>query len=248
MPACPSPPPEPFTWGAYGRLLDLALAAGYAFTTFDRLGEPGPGRRLWLRHDIDYDLAAVGPVADIEARCGARATYFFQTHCLFYDVGTAEGRRVVRDVLARGHALGLHFDATQVPGDADVLAGVESAASWLEDTFGQRVAAVSFHMPTHRPVRHLVLRGGRVNTYAPLFFDRVAYVSDSNQDWRGKDLEDVLANQRPPALQVLTHPEWWRARFTPMLTILHELAARLGLDVERDILTPEQRVRLGRAA
>src|SRR5439155_9983657 len=125
---------------------------------------------------------------------------------------------------------------------------VEQAALDLEASFAAPVHAVSFHMPTHRPVRHLTPRNGRLNTYAPLFFDRIAYVSDSNQNWRGKDLAAVLTRERPAALQLLTHPVWWRPRFTAMLTVLRELADRLGLDLETDILTPEQRALLNRPA
>jgi hypothetical protein len=243
MPPCSAPPPEPFTWAQYAGYLDLARANGYAFATFDEPlpGPAEPARRVLLRHDIDYDLAAVPPIAGLEADRGIRATYFYQTRCRFYDLARPDAAARVRAVLDRGHALGLHFDATEIAGDDAALAGVETAARELEDRFGTRVAAVSFHMPTHRPVRHLVPHGGRINTYGPVFFDRVAYVSDSNQQWRGKDLADVLARQRPAVVQVLTHPVWWRPTYTPLLTILRELADRLGLDVARDILSPEQR-------
>jgi hypothetical protein len=141
----------------------------------------------------------------------------------------------------------LHFDATALADDAVVVDAVEHAATKLERTFGVIVPAVSFHMPTRRPVSHLLLGGGRINTYGPRFFQELEYVSDSNQDWRGKDLGRVLTEQHPRALQVLTHPIWWRERYTPFEAVLRELAGRLGLDLERDILTTEQRVLLGRA-
>jgi hypothetical protein len=241
------PPAEPFTRRAYAAYLDLALREAYAFQGFDVLGRPGgrpTGRFILLRHDIDYDLGAVAPISQLEAERGIRATYFFQRRCPFYSLDDPGAPEAVAAVLRDGHFLGLHFDATAIAADAQVVEEVERCADWLEATFGARVSAVSFHMPTHRPVKHLNLQGGRVNTYAPVFFEQIEYVSDSNQNWRGKDLARVLVEPRSEALQILTHPVWWRERFTPLLTILQELAARLHLDLERDILTPEQRLLL----
>ena len=94
-------------------------------------------------------------------------------------------------------------------------------------------------MPTHRPVKHLALRGGRINTYSPAFFERVEYVSDSNQHWRGKDLARILG--RRPTVAGIDAPGLVAQDYTPFMTILEALAARLGLNVETDILTPERR-------
>jgi hypothetical protein len=250
MPTCDVSPPEPFTRRAYAGYLAKALAEGYAFESFavaQRSEGLPPHRFILLRHDIDYDPEAVPPISRLERERGVRATYFFQVRCPFYSLDDPAARRVVTSVIADGHFLGLHFDATAVPDDERVREEVEREAAWLEDTFGVEVAAVSFHMPTHRPVGHLTLPGGRVNTYAPLFFERIEYVSDSNQNWRGKDLAVILGQRRPEALQLLTHPILWQERFTPLRSLLQEVAARRGLDLERDVLTPEQRLLLGQA-
>jgi hypothetical protein len=248
------PPPdtgEPFTRRAYAAYLDLALANGYSFESFSRLPEllqRDERTVCFLRHDIDYDPGCVPPISAIEAERGVRATYFFQTACPFYRADDDKVATVIRDVLRAGHWLGLHFDATKTPDDERVLDEVDAAAAELESRFGAPVRAVSFHMPTHRPVRHLRLRGERINTYAPAFFDHVEYVSDSNQNWRGKDLGRILSEARPRLLQVLTHPVWWRDTYTPFLMLLEELAGRLGMDVGGDILTPEQRALLSNPA
>jgi hypothetical protein len=240
----PADAPEPFTWRAYAACLDLALANGYSFEPFERLAElrlGSTGRHLLLRHDIDYDPRRALALSQIERQRRVGATYFFQLNCPFYDLASRKNQDVVRVVLGMGHWLGLHFDATRLAEDERVLDEVEHAAERLEALFGVPVRAVSFHLPTHRPVRHLVLHQGRINTYSPAFGEGVEYISDSNQNWKGKDLAHLLSVERPRLLQLLIHPEWWRERRTSLRRILEEIADDTGLDVETDILTPEQR-------
>ena len=81
--------------------------------------------------------------------------------------------------------MGLHFDATRIPEDNDVVERVERMADELEGRFGWPLQR-SFHMPTYRPVKHLKLGNNRINAYGPLFFEKIENMSDSNQDWRGK--------------------------------------------------------------
>ncbi len=105
--------------------------------------------------------------------------------------------------------------------------------------FSRTVRAVSFHMPGRRPVDHLDLPSDLINTYAPRFFGEIGYVSDSNQNWRGVDLEDVLRRHAHDRLQLLIHPFWWRPLPGTMRSKMHGLADELGVDMH-DIVTPEQ--------
>lgn len=243
MPASTPLSPEPFTHAAYARLLESAIASGYRFETFDvvRNAKPAwPTPMALLRHDIDYDPRRVEVIAAIERDRGARATYFFQDDSLYYRLDDPATHAVVRSVLQMGHALGLHFDATRIASDARVIEAVESTATKLEDRFGVSIEAVSFHMPTRRPVGHLALSRDRVNAYAPKFFSELEYASDSNQNWRGKDVDAIFREHRPPAIQVLTHPIWWRERFTPFIEVMRELSAYLKVPLDA-LITPEQR-------
>lgn len=238
-------PPE-FTYAAYAAMLDAAIAAGYRFASFEEAAAPTADPIILLRHDIDYDPRFVAPISRIEADRGVRATYFFQRDSRFYAAEAPVTAAAIQQVLADGHWLGQHVDATEIPNDADVLRAVESQCQAQEQRFlptGQRIRAVSFHMPTRRPVGHLQLPGDRINTYAPIFFTDIEYASDSNQHWRGRDILHTIA-RRPRALQVLTHPIWWRDIFRPARAILHDLAAHLGIPIH-DIVTPEQEALLG---
>jgi hypothetical protein len=79
-----------------------------------------------------------------------------------------------------------------------------------------------------RPVGHLELGEHRINTYAPRFFREIGYLSDSNQNFRGKDPETELRNAG--RLQFLTHPTLWSGR--SLREILEEQATRLGTTVD----------------
>jgi hypothetical protein len=235
--------PRPFTWRYYAACLDAAQAAGYRFVSFgdteDSDNLPVPPFIL-LRHDIDYEPDYVIPLAEQEVQRNIAATYFFQTDSRFYRLESPRVTAVVRHILACGHRLGLHFDASGIPDDGEVVRRVEEVAQRLEARFERAVEAVSFHTPTYRAVGHLRLARGRINAYGPVFFGPVEYVSDSNQDFRGKDVLDLLRNARARRLQLLIHPFWWRREYSAMEHKLEEMARHRGLALG-DVLTTEQR-------
>lgn len=237
--------PPPFTWHAYDLCLQAALQTGYRFLGFPQVaGSALPEERcILLRHDIDYEPRWALPISSIEAQRDIRATYFFQADSKFYSLKSRDARAVVEQVLGHGHWVGLHFDATGIANDQEVLARVEQQARALEQDFGTPVEAVSFHMPSYRPVGHLQLKNGRVNTYAPVFFEKIEYVSDSNQDWRDKNLVDMFHSGKYWHIQLLTHPIWWRKEYSTLGVKMQELADQRRVAVA-DIVTAEQQALL----
>ena len=231
-----------FTLDAYKVYLRLAKDLGYSFGLFpDWLSGSDPSElTLLIRHDIDYSAAHVPAMSAAENEHGARSTYCLQTDSPYYSYSAVETKEAVRSLLEDGHSLGLHFDATQIPVDAQVVDLVTVASEKLEYEFGCRIEAVSFHMPGRRPVGNLILAPGLINTYAPIFFDQLQYVSDSNQNWRGADLQKILTAKSGRAIQLLIHPIWWQSRPGGMLTRLRALADEIGTPVEA-ILTDGQR-------
>jgi hypothetical protein len=217
------------TFDDYGRLVALGPPA-FRFT--DEL----PERALLLRHDIDDRPMWIEPMARVEAERGAVSTYCLQVRSRFYELDD-EADRAVRVLRECGHELGLHFDSSDMTSDDEVAEGVAREARLLEDRYDVPVRVVSFHMPGVRPVGHLELGAGLVNTYAPRFFTEIAYLSDSNQNWRGKDPEAELRSAR--RIQFLTHPTLWSGR--RLREILEEQAARLGTTVD-ELATDDQRV------
>ena len=230
-----------FTLDEYRRYLSLAVAEGYSFVSFESLddGHQPTGPEILLRHDVDYAPKYLPAMAAIEADLGVRATYCLHVDSPWYSPETPDNRAAISETLDGGHWLGLHFDASSIESDRDVLSGVTEQANRLGDLFTQTVRAVSFHMPGRRPVDHLELPGDLINTYAARFFTEIGYVSDSNHNWRGVDLHDVLTQQAHNRLQLLIHPFWWRPLPGTMRRKMHDLAVELGVDMH-EIVTPEQ--------
>jgi len=216
------------TFEEYGRLIALGPPSV-------RFADELPERALLLRHDIDDRPKWIEPMARVEAECGAVSVYCLQVRSRFYALDD-EADRAVRTLLECGHELGLHFDSSAMTSDAEVLEGVVREAALLEARYETPVRVVSFHMPGVRPVGHIALPAPLINTYAPRFFGEIAYLSDSNQSWRGKDPATEL--RRAARIQFLTHPTLWSGR--PLRAILEEQAARLGTTVE-ELATDDQK-------
>jgi len=148
-------------------------------------------------------------LAHIEADAGVRATYFLNLHSPYYNALESDVAERVREILALGHELGLHFDPSFDTSRGAVAAlAVERAL--LEDVFGVQVASFSLHNP--------VIAGwsadadevaGMVNAYGRGLRERFAYCSDSHGVWRHRRLHDVVEEASDERLHVLTHPEWW---------------------------------------
>src|SRR3984893_221546 len=201
-----------FTLEEYRHYLELALAHGYRFVGFESLDEARAhgSPEILLRHDVDYAPKFMPPMAAIEAQLGVRATYCVHVDSRWYSIEEPGNQQAIATTLDAGHWLGLHFDASSIEADRQARERVAEQARRLGQAFSREVRAVSFHMPGRRRVDHLALPGGLINSYEARFFVDIGYASDSNQNWRGVDLEDVLRRRAHDRLQLLIHPFWWR--------------------------------------
>lgn len=199
-----------FTRDNYRRLLRLGKGR-YPLGSYAELDLNG--RFILWRHDLDGSVHAAEKMAQIEHEEGIKATYFLLPHCQFYNLFERDSRDRVRNILALGHDIGLHFEA-DFHGIADV-ARLEAALTmerrWLEDLFGVPIRVFSFHDPAEFALScRAICYAGMINCYADAFQTKVGYCSDSNGYWRHRRLEDVLTAGTDERLQVLTHPEWWQ--------------------------------------
>jgi len=204
-----------FTRTRYRELIQLARQH-YTFIRYT--DTPGAQPSVWWRHDVDFSVHAALRMAEIEAEEGCRATYFLLLRSQFYNLLEKPVVDRVRDILALGHDIGLHFDAGfyELTAEAQLEEPLSFERSVLLKTFDRPIAAFAFHNPGS--FTETCLGGsyaGMVNVYSSYFRSEVGYVSDSNGYWRHQSLPEVLAARQHDRLQALTHPEWWQETAMP---------------------------------
>jgi hypothetical protein len=206
---------EDFTEAHYRQLLRAAKAS-YGFADYVEI--PWGTRFVLWRHDLDYSINRALRLAQIEAEESVAATYFVNPHSDFYNPFELRQAQCLKHILSLGHSIGLHFDATfhNIQDEAQLHCKVEQEGRWLQETFGVRPVAFSFHNPV---AAHLQCDadsyGGLINCYSQRFKSEINYCSDSNGYWRFRRLHDVLSEGTDPCLQVLTHPGWWQVNPMP---------------------------------
>jgi len=228
-----------FTLARYAELLGIALQEGYRFVGFAEL-DAVEGEAVVLRHDIDFSPRWLAPMAAAEQLHGVTSTWCLQPSAETYRWDAPDTRIAVESLIEDGHELALHFDANRCHTEPEIVEGVQEEVAALEELYGVTVRVVSFHQVGRRMLTHLELPEPLINTYAPRFFSDIGYVSDSNMQWRGKDLEALLRGHAHEKLQVLTHPVWWREKAVTLREALQSVADDIGVQLD-DVISPEQR-------
>ncbi len=204
--------PAPFTYDHFRFILSAALENGYHFTGFGELPDARTGERrlCLLRHDCDNDLVAAAQLARIEADLDVRSTYFVMLRSALYNLMSPLNAALVREILALGHWLGLHFDEhayTNQPTEM-IPELVDRERRWLSEEFGRSVAVVSFHQPTSRVLEGQI-KLGCVSTYDPTDMAGFHYLSDSNLNFAQGCPSRLFRQRSHQHVQMLLHPEWW---------------------------------------
>jgi hypothetical protein len=216
-----------FTLLAYERLLMLAKSK-FSFKSYTEV-QDCTDFIVW-RHDIDLSLDQALKLARLEKKHGIQATYFVHLHNEFYNALDARSGMIIREIIALGHHIGLHFDVQHY-----TIQSCETLNHWLlfeknvlETLFLTPIDVFSFHNTTEYSMTLEDDKyAGMINTYSRYFKQCVAYCSDSNGYWRYRALEDVLADEGIHQLQVLTHPGWWtELELKPREKIKHHAAMR----------------------
>jgi hypothetical protein len=212
-----------FTYAHYRETLQAA-GRRYAFITFpEAAAADAPARFLVLRHDVDFALDEALPMAEIEAALGVRATYFVLPHGP-YNLFGPPACGLLQRILSLGHEIGIHYDVAFYAAEGEAALVREAAA--LETRFGAPIRVVAEHNPGRAPRPEGLSLASRLDAYAPEFTRDIKYVSDSCQFWREGCLCSLVAEERAPRVQVLTHPLWWSEDGRPADEALLALRAR----------------------
>lgn len=235
------PTSGPFTYQGYWEMLCRMSASGYSFASFAEAAQLyKAGRRFVLmRHDVDLDLGKALAMARLENSRGIAATYFFLLRTEHYNALSAEGSRLIAEILDLGHHLGLHFDCAAYPADygvEELASSCRREAGLLQSWFGRSVEVVSYHRPGA-----LVLSGDAAlsaplpHTYMPLFTRDIHYCSDSRGQWRDGDPTQGAAFKQGRPLQILAHPIWWNEEPVTSYESLVRFTARRRDALERSV-------------
>jgi hypothetical protein len=197
-----------FTLSAYRKLLGDLLILGYSVKGY---ADADPGQsHLILRHDVDMDLGAAVSMAELEAEIGVASTYYVLMRSELYNPASPRNSAAIQRLLALGHDVGLHFDASLYDDDHAVQTNaIISEREALTALSGVKVRSFSFHRPATSLIGAPSPISDLIAAYAPRFFDEFAYVSDSRGGWHyGHPLEHEKVKRRV-GLHLLTHPIWW---------------------------------------
>lgn len=216
-----------YTFEAYERLLDAALAAGYTVLPVREYlsgGEP-PERFVVLRHDVDRRPINAVRMAGLEASRDVTATYYFRTTT--FDPATA------RRMAERGHEIGYHYeDLAQANGDLEAArrrfeANLERYRRYVPvETACAHGSPLSPHANGEMwegcsPADYgLFGEAYRSIDVGPDSSDDLRYLSDTGRTWRTPgsgidsvattdDLVAAIESKAYPRLYLLAHPSRW---------------------------------------
>lgn len=198
-----------FTYQAYKRLIENLRAHGYEICSYEDWQEKP--RCVILRHDIDNDIAKALELGKIERDLGVSSTYFVLVTSDFYNVFSASNGKLLRELAACGHNIGLHFDEVrypeiQTPEDARGL--ILKEAELLREATGVPVRCVSMHRPSKMMLEANLEIPGMINSYGQVYFKEFKYLSDSRRRWR-EPVEEIVEAETYNRLHILTHAIWY---------------------------------------
>ena len=174
---------EEFSTQSYTALLQGFKDRGYDVVGYEEIRPLHP--HIVLRHDIDMSIESALRMADIEANLEVSAHYFVLLRSDLYNPYTSHNIRSLRSILALGHRIGLHLDASIYSSDWSALeAAADEECGILESIIQEKINFVSFHRPHANLLGNAENLAGRLHTYQPRFFKEIGYCSDSRGSWR----------------------------------------------------------------
>lgn len=204
---------EIISFDNYVKTIETLLNNGYIFVKFqdnisNLIKEGVPF--VILRHDVDFSLRGAVRIATIEDNLGVRATYFFHLRSPLYNLFSEYASLSLAQIKKMEHDICLHFDIG--------LYEDEYQGSLLDELniFKKfypfcNPQIISFHRVGKRAssLKDLRMPNDIIHTYQEVFFNTIAYYSDSGGQWRhGNPLESDDFSRRKP-MQLVTHPMWW---------------------------------------
>ena len=213
----------------YKNILENFELAGYIFST--DWNKVVNGKKILLRHDIDFSIEAAERMANAEAELGIFATYFFMATSNMYNLLSKNSSESVKRIKKMGHKISLHFDPTAHNNNELFLL----EKNLFEKMFETSVDIVSIHRPGDFLKNNNQLLCSCPHTYQNKYFNDMKYISDSG----GKDITDTLQvyidENKDKALHLLIHPIWWDSDCSSPVEVLDSWLERKKIFLSEEV-------------
>ena len=209
-----------FSFETYKSIITQLRAYDYKITDYETY--KSASKPAILRHDIDFSIEANFKFSLFEDELGVKSTYFVLLATGFYNPMLKANRLMLKDMLKRGHKIGLHFDTTAYDDWKDKIAAEKNI---LENIIDSEVKVISFHRPAPEILENNLQFPGFINAYSKEFFSDFKYCSDSRFFWRDNPFELITSNKYQQ-LHILTHPFAWHKSDVPPKTTYSNLISK----------------------
>jgi hypothetical protein len=189
----------PWTLAGYDELLVHLRRSGVRTLDLREFNAGTEG--VWLRHDVELDLAAAVDMARIEAARGVGAWYFLCVDSPFIDNDETALRRWIQQIEGLGHVVSLHMSVGLGLDPIETRTQIVAAALGIDEP-----TALTFHAPGLDSQVLSRVPGGEP-VYGQLAANSCQYLSDSTGRWRWGS--PWLTDFADRVTQLLIHPFWW---------------------------------------
>lgn len=200
-----------FTLDNYKKQIELGLKQGFKFISYTDTYQEDRKDILW-RHDVEFEPDIALKMAEIESMLGAKSSYFFQMHSMYYNIFDPHYTDVFIKIHAMGHSVGLHFDSHYygIEDENQLSYFINLDKEYMEKVLKVKIESFSFHNTTPFTQSCLEYKyAGLINVYSSHFKERYNYCSDSLGYWRFEILDEVLQDPSIQHLHVLVHDANW---------------------------------------
>lgn len=189
-----------------------------------------------LRHDIEFSIDRAFALSKVEDEENIKSTWFVQLTNNAYNPFSKKNLDMLKDMIARGHHVGLHFHLNGRTDETSVRDGIRDEIRILSEMLGNPVDRFSMHRPIKEVYYYRIHINGIINAYAPEFFSYaenvtsetkldVKYLCDSKHRWN-YGYPDKQMFEKHKKIQLLIHPFSWTEEgydnFDNFTALIHE--------------------------
>jgi len=229
----------PYSLESYRSIVHQALSSGYAFVPFS-LEPRFSGKRIYLRHDVDYSLEMALRLAETNAELGIQGTFCVLLRSQIYNLLSRPSMEVVSKIHALGQHVGLHvpLQLAQPADDRLLEAHLRADFEFVRSNLPMVSPVYSWHNPPGEALERYLeysVMAGLVNAYLAPFFRDIAYYSDSNMRYSVEEFLRLVGESGCQAMQLVLHPLHWVAGGTCMRDVFSTTWRYIIREREREV-------------